>query len=447
MYRAEFDTTAAGEVTLVNEELTAASGGIKTLVENPIKTASGDATIKINFPNHGMHSASNNVTISGVKSDVTSTLLNGAISNSATTIVVDSQAGFPSAGTIKIDDEIITYTGKSSTTDLTGCTRGTSSTTAATHEDNSVCELYMIAGISLINVNKTHTAISGIELDSFTVETGTNATSTIVGGGASVTCTRNISFDIARPMIENAQYQDTTVTATARTTTGTSVSGSETSFSLTSLANAYSVPLNADGHYAAPQIVCSQINETNESVGKSYRLINTISSSKSTLSPVILNERMYLLTVANRVDSIATSGDVGALTEYANSKQPKGDNNTGIYITDKITLELPATSLKVYLDGCVMSDASIEVMYKILRTDENLIFDDLGWTYFNTTGIPDSTVPTSSNFFGEKDFKEYEYSVDSLEDFISFAIKIVMKSTNSSFPPVIKSFRTIALAT
>ena len=305
----------------------------------------------------------------------------------------------------------------------------------------------MIAGIALSNVNKTHTAIAGIEVDSFTIETGTNATSTIVGGGDSITCTRNISYDIGRPMIENVQYEDTSVTATARTTTGTSVSGSETSFSLTTLANAYSVPLNADGHYAAPQIICSQINETNEGVGKSYRLINTLSSSKSTLSPVILNERMYLLTVSNRVDSIDSSSDVGALTEYADSKQAKGDNNTGIYITDKISLELPATSLKVYFDGCIMDSAEVEVMYKILRTDENLVFDDLGWTYFNTTGIPDSTVPTSKNFFGDKDFKEYEYSVDSLEDFVSFAIKIVMKSTNSSFPPVIKSFRTIALAT
>jgi hypothetical protein len=451
LYRAEFDTTAAGEITLVNEELTAASGGIKTLAENPIKTASGDATIKINYPNHGMHSTSNNVTISGVKSDVTDTLLNGSLSISATTITADSVALFPSAGSVKIDNEVITYSGKSGSTQLTGCTRattdGTTTTTAAAHEDNSVLALYMIAGIALSNVNKTHTAIAGVEIDSFTIETGTNATSTLVAGGDLITCTRNISFDIARPQIENVQYQDTSITATARTTTGTSVSGSETSFSLTTLANAYSVPLNADGHYAAPQVICSQINETNESVGKSYRLINTISSSKSTLSPVILNERMYLLSVSNRVDSIASSSNVGALTEYSDSKQPKGDNNTGIYITDKITLELPATALKVYFDGCVMTGASVEVMYKILRTDDNLIFDDLGWTYFNTDGSPDSTVPASKNFFGEKDFKEREYSVSSLEDFISFAIKIVMKSTNSSFPPVIKAFRSIALAT
>jgi len=64
-------------------------------------------------------------------SGATSTL-NGNISNSATTVTVASGTNFTSSGKIKIDGEIITYTGKS-TNDLTGCTRGTQSTTAASH--------------------------------------------------------------------------------------------------------------------------------------------------------------------------------------------------------------------------------------------------------------------------------------------------------------------------
>ena len=63
--------------------------------------------------------------------------LNGAISNSATTVVVDSTSGFPATGTIVIDDELITYSGKTGT-DFTGCVRGASGTTAATHADNAL---------------------------------------------------------------------------------------------------------------------------------------------------------------------------------------------------------------------------------------------------------------------------------------------------------------------
>jgi hypothetical protein len=63
------------------------------------------------------------------------TQLNGSINNSITTITVDSTAGAPSAGTLVIETEQVTYTGKTGTT-FTGCTRGANSTSAASHADN-----------------------------------------------------------------------------------------------------------------------------------------------------------------------------------------------------------------------------------------------------------------------------------------------------------------------
>jgi len=66
-------------------------------------------------------------------SGATSTL-DGAITDSDTTITLDDASSFTTTGTIKIGSEIITYTGKSSN-DLTGCTRGTNGTTAAAHVD------------------------------------------------------------------------------------------------------------------------------------------------------------------------------------------------------------------------------------------------------------------------------------------------------------------------
>jgi len=54
-----------------------------------------------------------------------------------TTITVDSTTGFSADGKILIDDEVISYTGITSTT-FTGCTRGSSDTTATYHDDNDV---------------------------------------------------------------------------------------------------------------------------------------------------------------------------------------------------------------------------------------------------------------------------------------------------------------------
>lgn len=62
------------------------------------------------------------------------TNLSGTHTSSQTTITVVSTTAFPSSGTIQIDSEEITYTGKTSTT-FTGCTRGANGTTASFHPD------------------------------------------------------------------------------------------------------------------------------------------------------------------------------------------------------------------------------------------------------------------------------------------------------------------------
>ena len=65
-----------------------------------------------------------------------STLLNGGINDSVTTVTVDSTTGFESVGTITIGSENISYTGKTATT-FTTCTRGADSTSPAAHSDDA----------------------------------------------------------------------------------------------------------------------------------------------------------------------------------------------------------------------------------------------------------------------------------------------------------------------
>lgn len=52
---------------------------------------------------------------------------------SETTVYVDDQSNFPDSGAFFIEDEEITYTGKNSTTEFTGCTRGSNGTSKVQH--------------------------------------------------------------------------------------------------------------------------------------------------------------------------------------------------------------------------------------------------------------------------------------------------------------------------
>lgn len=74
-----------------------------------------------------------------------STLLNGAINNSVTSLVVDSVTGAPAVNwRLKIDDELMLVTAVSTLT-LT-VTRGIEGTTAASHADDSVVTHVLTAG-------------------------------------------------------------------------------------------------------------------------------------------------------------------------------------------------------------------------------------------------------------------------------------------------------------
>ena len=461
--RASFTTTATGQYTMVNNELTVDDGYIPVLAENPIVTNS-TTTVKINFVNHANYDVDSNVIVSGIISDVGNTALNGATTAVATTITMDDVTNFPTAGTVKIDDELITYTGKGGTTSITGCTRGALdqdgvNTTAAAHDDNSIVELYMFAGIPLIELNATHVGIGNIELDSFTVTTTTAATSTTTGGGSAVRATKNVPADVMQPLVQTMELPNTTLTGLLQTTTGKSVnSTTQNAYTPTSVSNAYGLPLNEDYYFTAPQIVCSQTNETKHLAGaKSLRLSVNMTSSLENLSPVIDTQRMGMICASNRLNNINSSADIGALSNYTPMTNPSSDNNKAIYLTKKVALAQNATAIKVYLDAVNMADANIKVLYKIQRVDETAPFDDLPWVFFtgssgSADGLPNPAVLVSKN---RDDFKEYQYlagkAVDgtgtALDEFVSLAIKIVLQGTNSSLPPMVKDLRVIALAT
>ena len=102
------------------------TGTANAFTTNTATNSGGYTTITVTDPGHGAQ-AGDFVNITPL-----STTLNGAINSSVTSIVLTSATGFPATGSVFIDSECITYTGISTNT-LTGCTRGTNGTTAASH--------------------------------------------------------------------------------------------------------------------------------------------------------------------------------------------------------------------------------------------------------------------------------------------------------------------------
>ena len=464
--RAKFDTTAAGTVTLQNKTLP-----VKTLRVNPLEMTDASTALKINHAGHGMYSTSNNVIIAGVKSGATTTLA-GAISATATSITLTSGTNFDDTTGkyskdasdvyyIIIDDEIISYTTISGT-GITSATRGANSTTAVSHANGATVELYQIHKVPLYDINKTHTAIANIQQDSYTIVTSTTpvvdgAGSTSTMGGSVVTATENAQYDVSTTNMGLLIPARTKIDAGFLTTSGTSPNGAETPFTKSTTRRA--LPLQDNYYWSTTNLVASGINETNEMAGtKSLSIPITLSSDLDSLSPVIDTQRMSMVAVANQINKIDSSSDVFPTSTYRAMTEPEGDNHSAIYLTKKINLETPATSLRVLFDAARESDADIKVLFKTLRVDDAFDFDEMSFKFFNDDGTvsgsggPDVVVRSSENI---NEFLEHEYTAgvtddgigSPLEEFVSFQIKIVMRTTNQTEPPRLKNLRVLALAT
>ena len=178
------------------------------LPENPLVTAS-NTTLKINFPNGNLQ-VNDFIRLRNIKSPVgslsistlqLSAFLNGALTDTATTITLDDASAFPTSGFIVIEkvnsttgfyeNEVIEYTGKSLNT-LTGCTRGTSApyrgvspvnTTATSHAIGAkVFGGYKVESLNETSVPSTGQPSTTIQFDGINVTTIT-ALSTETGGG------------------------------------------------------------------------------------------------------------------------------------------------------------------------------------------------------------------------------------------------------------------------
>ena len=478
--RAWFNTAYIADLTLTNDivnkdtpidysdasdDFTGTAYG-KRLQPNPLLLTNSSTVMKILHPAHGMYSTSNNVEIRNASSGL-STTLNGQISKVATSLVLDpsvtggsSVTGFEASNDsskiyLKIGDEIMK--GTLSSLNVTNISRAQGTTTAVAHADNVTVELYQINKTPLTEINKVHNAIANINLNSYTINltsapsvSGSSDTADV--GGNFVFASENYRYETIKTVVTTVNFPQTNVGVRLASTSGTSPSGTETSFSKLDK-DEISLLLNEPSDLDRTNIIASDVNEELEmSSRKSLEVKFSLTSTATNLSPVIDLEDASVVLTANDINSVNSSSDVYPTTDFVDSTESSGDQNACIYITKKVALENPATSIRVNFAANKLASADIKVLFKILRSDDSFDFDELGYEFFNSTGSPDTTVNSSLN---TSDFQEYKYSAGvkddgigaTLGEFSQFAIKIVMQGTNAAQPPRIKDLRVLALAT
>ena len=270
---------------------------------------------------------------------------------------------------------------------------------------------------------------------------------------------KNLQFSQITPRINVITPGDgTTINTKIRTVSGTSAGGVEASFQDQGYET---IELNNMNNLDSVRVIASQVNETQHLTtlpkNKSFTMSLDLSSNNENVSPVIDLDNACVIVSRTRLDKpvidYVSDGASNSITD---------DPHGGIYVTKGITLKQPATSLKVLVAAYRHSSADFRVLYQLLRTDSEGIdqayvafpgydnledtdgdgYGDLIINSAKNNGRPDARVP--ANAAGQ--FSEYQFSVDNLEPFNGFKIKIVMSGTNEAYAPRFQDFRAIALA-
>lgn len=454
--RCKFSSTS-GKVVLENKAIPS-----KKLKNNPIEVigSTDRDRMRVSHQSHGMYDGDSNVTISGVEGDkdngilTASSNVTGTGSANTYTGVSGTASGNGSGATfdlvldtntnissLKINNPGFNYAVNETITIRQDAVGGSGATTFATITVGSVEDT--LGGIPISKINTTHTAIQSFDLDSYEINVSLGnhlgGTDNITGGGVNVLASENMYFDVVHTLVPNVIYPKTSLGSELFKTSTNQPQGTSNSYSMANASQ--TIVLNDNNFMTTSGIVASQINETNEmGSAKSFKLELDMTTTSDFVSPVVDVGSIGANTIMNRIDSVSSSGDISTNATYVPSEEPEGDNNSAIYCTRLIQLENPATQLKVIFDGFKPAGTAlgeIKTYYKLLKADNTLPTEELGWTEFDTSNVPDAD---------SSKFRSYEYDADNLEEFLGFSVKIVMKSKDTTQPCAIRAFRGLALA-
>lgn len=143
----------------------------------------------------------------------------------------------------------------------------------------------------------------------------------------------------------------------------------------------------------------------------------------------------FSITTAN----ILPAGNVTSIVYrpmFVSDIAASGSSTRSNYITRKIELASPATSLLVRFAVSQPVGSDVEVYYKLQNGSEATGFDIKEYTQLDLGTIKDTV---------DGQFVDIEKFVDSLASFNAFVIKIVLKSTSIAAYPKVKDLRIIAL--
>lgn len=296
-----------------------------------------------------------------------------------------------------------------------------------------------IAGKDLSLFAKKHIVRQVDSLDSFIVEIeGAFNTSGRFGGGNVYVRNTNIKFDSFNVSGQFLTY-NSNVSWVANTLKYEG--GYE---------DAKEIKPHHDMYLERPSVLLSASNETRIlGVDKhSFKVDVHCKLTSPYISPVFNLDSFSVTTISNRIENLNelnTNISPNAVDRFIPETHPQNGSSIHKHISHKVMLENPASDMKIMFDVFCTNESDFDVYVKVITAQNNVSDSEVNWIK-----VDNYTKKRFSN--GLTDTIEYDLSLSEncttwTEDieYISYRVKLVGKSNNSSKPVIFQNLRAIAI--
>tara|TARA_B100000123_G_scaffold60878_1_gene42588 strand:- start:166 stop:1758 length:1593 start_codon:yes stop_codon:yes gene_type:complete len=303
-----------------------------------------------------------------------------------------------------------------------------------------------VGGISAETLNKKYN-ITSMDFTGYKFTADSSATSNIRGGGSRVQATKSINYSTIFPNIQTNIPVGTEIAAAIKTTTSKSYAELlDNSFQKST--DFESVPLLENSSFENLKIVANDSAEINQigAVGVQVKSLEMQLNmfGDSNMAPMIDLQRSSVGLISNVIDKqdSASTDNFNVPLNFVNETAKFGGSSASKHLTREIILEEAAVGLKILIDANRPVSTDFQVYVRTCDIDKAIKEVDF-------VLVPqEAEIPADDN---PNIFRQYTYLHGGLGgdvlDFKKYQVKIVLRSTNQAFSPVLDNLRVIALST
>jgi len=292
------------------------------------------------------------------------------------------------------------------------------------------------------HVDAKHVVIGGTTQSVIT----TNATESGRTGGTQVLAPENYVFYTANLQLEHSIPRSTSIDTSAKFTSGSTISGSQTRFTQDPRYGRITPRTNID--FTTPRAIYqNDIEEAQLGAGERSLYVKVdFRSSNDYVSPIIDLQRTSMTTIGYALDDrsveSAPPAEIAVITPVIekDDTQPGGCSSPAVHVSTPVELMEPAVGINIKAMESVPEGSNVDVYYRTCGPDEDI--EREVWVYQE----PMRPIPKSND---QASFVEAEYMPGgvggTLKPFYKAQTKFVLKGSGLS--PCVKDLRIKFLAT